>query len=179
MIGHRFAATTDEMMATLVKTSYSPNIKERRDCSVAVFDAAGELVALTAIAPIHLSSLLGMVRNITERHPLASLRPGDAFLTNDPYVGGGSHLPDLTLMNPVFVDGRVVAFVANLAHHSYIGGKVAGRRPRARRSKLDAHKVTVDRLLREGVWNAVVILRAIQAGRSRWRQAASAGAPCA
>ena len=126
VIGHRFAATTDEMMATLVKTSYSPNIKERRDCSVAVFDVAGDLVALTAIAPLHLSSLLGMVRNITERHPLASLRPGDAFLTNDPYVGGGSHLPDLTLMNPVFVEGQVVAFVANLAHHSDIGGKVAG-----------------------------------------------------
>lgn len=126
VIAHRFAAAADEMMATLVKTAYSPNIKERRDCSVAIFDAAGNLVALTAIAPLHLSSLLGMVENITKRHPLDSFRPGDAFLTNDPYVGGGSHLPDLTLMSPVFVDGRVVAFVANLAHHSDIGGKVAG-----------------------------------------------------
>ena len=126
VISHRFAATADEMMATLVKTSYSPNIKERRDCSVAIFDTSGNMVALSAIAPMHLSSLLGMVRNITERHPLESLKPGDTFLTNDPYVGGGSHLPDLTLMSPVFFEDEVVAFVANLAHHSDIGGKVAG-----------------------------------------------------
>ena len=126
VIAHRFAAATEEMMATLVKTAYSPNIKERRDCSVAIFDAAGNLLALTAIAPLHLSSLLGLVQNITERHPRDSFRPGDAFLTNDPYVGGGSHLPDLTLASPVFVGGRVRAFVANIAHHSDIGGKVAG-----------------------------------------------------
>ena len=126
VIGHRFAAATDEMMATLVKTAYSPNIKERRDCSVALFDPAGNLLALTAIAPLHLSSLLGLVENITRRWPLDRFRPGDGFLTNDPYVGGGSHLPDLTLASPVFFDGRPVAFVANIAHHSDIGGKVAG-----------------------------------------------------
>ena len=126
VIAHRFAAAADEMMATLVKTAYSPNIKERRDCSVAIFDASGNLLALTAIAPLHLSSLLGLVENITRRHPLDRFRPGDGFLTNDPYVGGGSHLPDLTLASPVFFDGRPVAFVANIAHHSDIGGKVAG-----------------------------------------------------
>ena len=126
VIGHRFAAATDEMMATLVKTAYSPNIKERRDCSVAIFDPAGNLLALTAIAPLHLSSLLGLVENITRRWPLGRFRPGDGFLTNDPYVGGGSHLPDLTLASPVFFDDRPVAFVANIAHHSDIGGKVAG-----------------------------------------------------
>ena len=83
-------------------------------------------MALSAIAPLHLSSLLGIVRNVTRRHSPERLRPGDGFLTNDPYVGGGSHLPDLTLLSPVFVGGRVVAWVANIAHHSDIGGKVAG-----------------------------------------------------
>lgn len=126
VISHRFAAAADEMMATLVKTAYSPNIKERRDCSVAIFDAAGNLIALSAIAPIHLSSLQGLVQNITRRVDPTALKPGDGFLTNDPYVGGGSHLPDLTLASPVFVEGRLAAFVANLAHHSDIGGKVAG-----------------------------------------------------
>ena len=126
VIAHRLAAAADEMMATLVKTAYSPNIKERRDCSVAIFDTAGNLLALTAIAPLHLSSLLGLVENITRRYPLDRFRPGDGFLTNDPYVGGGSHLPDLTLASPVFFGGRPVAFVANIAHHSDIGGKVAG-----------------------------------------------------
>ncbi len=126
IIGHRLRAASDEMMAALVKTSYSPNIKERRDCSVGVFDAKGSLLALTAISPGHLRSLMGMVDNIIRRHPIDKLKPGDAFLTNDPYVGGGSHLPDYTVTSPVFVGGDLVGFVSNIAHHSDVGGKVAG-----------------------------------------------------
>ncbi|MFP6869839.1 MAG: hydantoinase B/oxoprolinase family protein [Nitrospinota bacterium] len=126
VIAHRLRASSEEMMAALVKTAYSPNIKERRDCSTGIFDAAGRLLALTAIAPIHLSSVLGMVENVIARFPFEDIKPGDGFLTNDPYTGGGSHLPDLTLAAPVFVDGKVVAFVANIAHHSDVGGKVAG-----------------------------------------------------
>ncbi len=126
VVAHRFRAATDEMMATLVKTAYSPNIKERKDCSVACFAANGDLISLTAASPLHLSSLMGMVQNLTKRFALDDMRPGDVFLTNDPYVGGGSHLPDLTLTTPVFVDGEISAFVANLAHHSDIGGKAAG-----------------------------------------------------
>ena len=126
VIGHRFQAATDEMLATLVKTAFSPNVKERRDCSAACFDVQGELVSLSASAPMHLGSLMGMVENVIRRFPLEGIRPGDMYLTNDPYVGGGSHLPDLTLTSPVFLDGRLVGFVANTAHHSDIGGKVAG-----------------------------------------------------
>ncbi|MBI4184665.1 MAG: hydantoinase B/oxoprolinase family protein [Proteobacteria bacterium] len=126
IIGHRLRAASDEMMATLVKTAYSPNIKERRDCSVGIFDRAGNLLALTAISPGHLSSLMGMVDNLIRRYPLSSLRPGDAFLTNDPYVGGGSHLPDYTVTSPVFFEGALIGFVANIAHHSDVGGRVAG-----------------------------------------------------
>src|ERR1700737_2157687 len=76
VIAHRFAAAADEMMATLIKTAYSPNIKERRDCSVAIFDAAGNLIALTAIAPVHLSSLFGLVQKLTLRYPVRPLKPG-------------------------------------------------------------------------------------------------------
>ncbi|MBI4183536.1 MAG: hydantoinase B/oxoprolinase family protein [Proteobacteria bacterium] len=126
VIAHRFRAATDEMLAALVKTAYSPNVKERRDCSVAAFDGRGNLISMSAVAPIHLSSLMGMIQNLARRFPLETMRPGDVYLTNDPYVGGGSHLPDLTLTSPVFVDGRMVAFAASLAHHSDIGGKVAG-----------------------------------------------------
>ncbi len=126
MIGHRFQAATDEMLVTLVKTAFSPNVKERRDCSAACFDPGGELISLSASAPMHLGSLMGMVQNVLRRHPLDGIRPGDMYLTNDPYVGGGSHLPDLTVTSPVFAGGRLVAFVANTAHHSDIGGKVAG-----------------------------------------------------
>ncbi len=126
VIAHRFRAATDEMLATLIKTGYSPNVKERKDCSVATFTAKGELLSLSAVAPLHLSSLMGMVQNLTLRFDLEGMRPDDVYLTNDPYVGGGSHLPDLTLTSPVFVADRLVAFVSCLAHHSDIGGKVAG-----------------------------------------------------
>ena len=126
VIGHRFTAAADEMMATLVKTAYSPNIKERRDCSVGIFDSDGNLIALSAIAAIHLSSLLGLVSNIRARYSPERLYPGDVLLTNDPYTGGGSHLPDLTVASPVFIEDKLVAYVANIAHHSDIGGKVAG-----------------------------------------------------
>lgn len=126
VIGHRFRTATEEMWATLIKTAYSPNIKERKDCSAACFTAAGELISLSAASPLHLSSLMGMVQNLTKRFAPEDMRPGDVFLTNDPYIGGGSHLPDLTVTTPVFVDGHLVAYVANLAHHSDIGGKVAG-----------------------------------------------------
>jgi N-methylhydantoinase B len=114
------------MFATLVRAAYSPNIRERRDCSVGVFDAAGNLVALSAIGPIHLSSLMGLVARITDEFPAATLASGDCFMTNDPYVGGGSHLPDITLVSPVFHHNELVAFVANIAHHSDIGGRVPG-----------------------------------------------------
>ena len=126
VIGHRFQAATDEMFATLVKTAFSPNVKERRDCSAASFDVHGELISLSASAPMHLGSLMGLVQNILQRYPLDGIQPGDMYLTNDPYVGGGSHLPDLTVASPVFFEERLVAFVANTAHHSDIGGKAAG-----------------------------------------------------
>ncbi len=83
-------------------------------------------MSLSAISPLHLSSLMGMVQNVTSKFTSEEICEGDVFLTNDPYVGGGSHLPDLTVTSPVFVDGCLVAFVACLAHHSDIGGKVAG-----------------------------------------------------
>src|SRR3984893_5547682 len=126
VIAHRLRAASEEMMATLVKTSYSPNIKERRDCSTGIFDAQGRLLALTAIAPLHLSSLIGTIENVIARFPKEELRPGDAFLVNDPYHGGGSHLPDITITGPVYHEGQLVAFVANIAHHSDVGGKVPG-----------------------------------------------------
>ena len=126
VIAHRFNATAEEMLATLVKTAYSPNIKERRDCSTATFDATGNVLALGTSSSIHFGSMLGMVQNLSRRFPHESLKPGDAYLTNDPYVGGGSHLPDLSVTSPVFADGQLVGFVSSLAHHSDVGGKVAG-----------------------------------------------------
>ncbi|MEO8302760.1 MAG: hydantoinase B/oxoprolinase family protein [Betaproteobacteria bacterium] len=126
VIARRFIAAAEEMFVTLVRSAYSPNIRERRDCSVAIFDSAGRLIALSAIGPIHLSALMGVVENIRRRFDDSAISAGDCFITNDPYSGGGSHLPDITLISPVFREGNIVAFVANLAHHSDVGGRVPG-----------------------------------------------------
>ncbi len=126
VLAYRLQSASEEMLSVLVKTAFSPNIKERRDCSTGIFDERGRLLALSAIAPIHLSSMLGIMENLTKTFTLDAICEGDIFLTNDPYRGGGSHLPDLTLLTPVFYKGKVAAFVANIAHHSDIGGKVAG-----------------------------------------------------
>jgi N-methylhydantoinase B len=119
-------SVAEEMNATLVRTAYSPNIKERRDCSCALFDADGQMVAQAENIPVHLGAMPFSVAAALDRFPPSSLDPGDAVLLNDPFAGG-AHLPDLTLVTPVFAGGdSPVAFVANRAHHADIGGNRAG-----------------------------------------------------
>ncbi|MBI3966556.1 MAG: hydantoinase B/oxoprolinase family protein [Chloroflexi bacterium] len=125
IIGHFVESVADEMIATLVRAAHSPNIKERADCSAGVLDASGQAVALATNGPVHLGSLLALIPALIERFPVETLVPGDAFLVNDPYTGGGSHLNDLTVVAPVFA-GELVAFVANIGHHSDVGGRVPG-----------------------------------------------------
>ena len=120
-------AVAEEMNATLVRTGYSPNIKERRDCSTALFDADGEMIAQAETMPVHLGAMPYSVAAAVEAFPPATLSPGDSVLLNDPFRGG-AHLPDLTLVTPVFDadGGTAVAFAANRAHHADIGGSTAG-----------------------------------------------------
>ena len=119
-------SVAEEMNATLVRTAYSPNVKERRDCSCALFDGDGAMVAQAENIPVHLGAMPFSVRAALERFPPDSLAPGDAVLLNDPFAGG-AHLPDLTLVTPVFAGhDDPVAFVANRAHHADIGGSRAG-----------------------------------------------------
>ena len=147
----RFLSVAGEMFATLVRAACSPNIRERRDCSAGVFDADGNLVALSAIGPIHLGSLMGLVEKLTVEFPRDALAPGDCFMTNDPYVGGGSHLPDITLVSPVCHDGGLAAVVANLAHHSDIGGRVPGSESADRTSIYqEGLRIPVVRIARDG-----------------------------
>ena len=119
-------SAAEEMGITLVRTAYSPNIKERRDASAAVFDAEGRVIAQAAHIPMHLSSMMELPRVLVEAYPRRAWRPADMFIANDPYVGAGSHLNDIAVIAPVFVDGRLVAFVANTAHHADVGGRVPG-----------------------------------------------------
>jgi N-methylhydantoinase B len=126
VVARNLLASAEEMAATLIRTAFSPNIKERADCSTAIFDAAGQVVALAQRVPIHLGSMVGAVDEIRSRFTSDEIRPGDMFAANDPYNGGGSHLPDINIIAPVFVDGRIVAYVANIAHHADVGGMVPG-----------------------------------------------------
>ena len=126
ILGNRLLSVSEEMGATLIKTAYSTNIKERRDCSTAVFNPNGQMIAQAEHIPMHLGSLLGAVSSLLKKFSIAEIQPGDMFITNDPYFGGGTHLPDITLVSPVFLDGEMIGFVANLAHHADVGGKVPG-----------------------------------------------------
>lgn len=125
-----FAACAEEMGATLMRAAHSPNITERLDHSCAVFDARARLVAQAAHIPVHLGS---MPRAVEAALALGPFRPGDVVLLNDPFAGG-THLPDLTLVSPVFLGGakRPAFFVASRAHHADVGGSAPGSLPLAR-----------------------------------------------
>lgn len=126
-----FSSVAEEMGVTLGRTAHSPNIKERRDYSCAVFDPQGRLVAQAAHIPVHLGAMPSAVEAAL---PLAPFAPGDVIILNDPYLGG-THLPDITMVSPVF-QGRdrgavLVGFVASRAHHADVGGGAPGSMPMA------------------------------------------------
>ncbi len=121
-------SVAEEMGAALVRTALSPNIKDRRDCSTAIYTAEGDLVAQAEHIPLHLGLMVSVVRKTLESYPVERLEPGDAIITNDPYISG-SHLPDVVMISPVFIHGECVALLANLAHHVDMGGMVPGGMP--------------------------------------------------
>ncbi|MBC3193709.1 hydantoinase B/oxoprolinase family protein [Pseudonocardia sp. C8] len=124
VVGSALSSIVEEMGETLVRAAFSTNIKERRDCTASVFDAGGRMLAQDeGGSPLHLGSLMGVVDAITTRYPPDQVAPGDVFIGNDPFNGGGSHLPDIVLVSPVHVDGEIVAWVANLAHHADFGDR--------------------------------------------------------
>ncbi|WP_144641186.1 hydantoinase B/oxoprolinase family protein [Bordetella genomosp. 13] len=126
VFSNRLLSITEEMGNTLIRSSFSSNIKERKDCSVALFDAAGRLVAQAAHVPVHLGSLSGGIDAVLRRYGTQGIRPGDAFLCNDSYLAGGTHAPDITVVSPVFHDGVLRFFAANIGHHTDVGGAVPG-----------------------------------------------------
>lgn len=122
ILRHRLVAVAERMGQTLARTAYSANIKERRDHSCALFDADGRLLAQAAHIPVHLGAMPESLAAIRRR---LTLDPGDVVLMNDPYEGG-THLPDITVVAPVYLDARLIGYVANRAHHADVGGIVPG-----------------------------------------------------
>ncbi len=130
VLRHRLEEVTEEMNAGLVRAAYSPNITDRRDCSCALYLPHGEPVAQSESGtPLHLGVMPAVLRTILAVFPAAAMRPGDQYIVNTPYPEGPGHLNDITVARPVFVDGEVVAIVANQAHHVDVGGIVPASMP--------------------------------------------------
>ena len=163
LFNKRFMGVAEAMGAALERTAHSVNIKERLDFSCALFDVDGGLVANAPHMPVHLGSMGASVRAVRDRH--ANLAPGDAFALNNPYAGG-THLPDITVVMPVFVEGPSPAFyVAARGHHADVGGIQPGSMPPFSHT-LEEEGVLLDALpiMREGVFLESAVRAALASG---------------
>jgi len=165
-----FISVSEEMGVALQRTAYSPNIKERRDFSCAIFDPEAQMVAQAAHVPVHLGAMPASVRAAIDAFPNA-LRPGDMVILNDPYLGG-THLPDITLVAPVYADipaspsgkagsrgisKRLAGFVANRGHHADVGGMTPGSLPLSTELYQEGTIIPPIKLIRGGRLNHEVI----------------------
>lgn len=164
---NRLASVADEMGVVLRHTSLSPNIKERADCSAAVFSPAGEMLAQAEHIPVHLGSMPESVAACLSRFDPV---PGVQYAVNDPFAGG-THLNDLTLVAPVFLGSEHIGWVANRAHHADVGGEAPGSMP--------AHAVTVDQeghrvapmvAFTDGAWAEKFVRPFVAASRTPWER---------
>ncbi len=159
LFSSRIEAVCEEMGAVLRRTAFSPNIKDRLDFSCAVFDAAGELCAQAAHIPVHLGSMAYAMRDIVG---CLTWHDSDMVVVNDPFLGG-THLPDVTVIAPLFVEGELLGFVANRAHHADIGGHSPGSMPISRHLEEEGVVIPPSTLVRGGVLDEA-LLRQILGG---------------
>jgi N-methylhydantoinase B len=151
VFANRLLSITEEMGNVLVRASFSTNIKERKDCSVGMFDAKGRCLAQAAHMPMHLGSLMGAVVTLLERYRTDQMKPGDAFICNDVFLARGTHQPDINIITPIFVDGRVAFFAANTGHHSDVGGPNPGSMSQSARTIFEEGiRIPVMRIVRAG-----------------------------
>ena len=144
---HMVQSIADEMGAGLARTAYSPNIKERRDFSCALFDTEGQLLAQAAHIPVHLGAMPRSVE--AARRAFPTLNPGDVVMLNDPFEGG-THLPDITLVCPVFHADRCIGYTVTRAHHADVGGMTPGSLPNSRSIYQEGLRIPPVRLVRGG-----------------------------
>jgi N-methylhydantoinase B len=161
-------AACDEMGVVLVRSAHSANVKERRDASTGLFDADGQMVMQAEHIPVHLGAMPAAVEAILQEDH----SPGDAWILNDPYRGG-THLPDITVISPVFVENTLAGFSASRAHHADVGGRVPGSMP-ADSKTLDEEGVVIPptRLARNGELDTKLLQKLIKEMRGpRQREA--------
>jgi len=139
----------DEMGSVLIRSAYSPNIKERRDLSCAIFNKSGDMIAQAAHIPVHLGSMSFSVEAVLNEE----IMEGDTFILNDPFRGG-THLPDITCIQPVFYNDKLEFFVVSRAHHADVGGDTPGSMPLSRTIHEEGIIIPPSRLYRDGVLNS-------------------------
>src|ERR1043166_5277459 len=128
VVRNKLDGIANEMELTLLKSSCSPIVKEGLDASASLFTLQGETLAQAVAIPIHLATLIPCVARILEEFPLETMREGDLYCMNDPYMGG-THLPDIAVIMPVFARGRPLACAASMTHHQDVGGMPPGSVP--------------------------------------------------
>jgi N-methylhydantoinase B len=149
----RLEAIADEMQHVLLQSSHSIVIKEAGDATSALFTPEGEAIAHAVAIPLHLGVMGPIIRGIADVFPVADWRAGDIYAMNDPFAGG-THLPDITVVAPVVVDGRVVALSAALSHHQDVGGMAPSSMPaEATEVFQEGLRIPPIRLIRDGTWN--------------------------
>ena len=162
---NQIARVAEDMGVVLRNTSFSPNIKERIDCSAAVFTPNGDMLAQAEHIPVHLGSMPASVAAVIDVFG-TDPRPGIQYAVNDPFAGG-THLNDLTLVRPVHVGGALVAWVANRAHHADVGGEAPGSMP-AHATRVDQEGIVVPPMIavRSGVWTDEFLVPFLEATRT-------------
>ncbi|MDU9003023.1 hydantoinase B/oxoprolinase family protein [Sedimentitalea todarodis] len=164
VMGNLFMSVADQMGATLANTSWSVNIKERLDFSCAIFDVNGDLVANAPHVPVHLGSMSDSVKTVM-RENAGDIHEGDAFMLNSPY-NGGTHLPDVTVITPVFSNGTAVFWLGSRGHHADIGGRTPGSAP-PDSTHIDEEGVLIDnvRLVSRGTFQRKTAEQVLGSGR--------------
>ncbi|MEM4782674.1 MAG: hydantoinase B/oxoprolinase family protein [Halalkalicoccus sp.] len=153
IIRNQLESIAEEMGQVLITGAYSPNIKERRDCSTALFDPEGRMVAQAEHIPVHLGAMPEAVETVREKDP----QPGDVFVLNDPFEGG-THLPDITMVSPLAAGEEIVGYAVSRAHHADVGGSTPGSMPAgAREIYEEGLRLPAVRLVRGGETNGDVM----------------------
>lgn len=153
ILRNQLESVAEEMGQVLIASAYSPNIKERQDCSTALFDRQGRMVAQAEHIPVHLGAMPDAVEAVQTHGP----QPGDVFVLNDPFAGG-THLPDITMVSPLTLGGKIFGYAVSRAHHADVGGMTPGSMPAgAREIYQEGLRLPPVRLLSEGKVNADIM----------------------
>lgn len=157
VVRNKLDGIAEEMELTLLKSSFSPIVKEGLDASAGMFTADGTAISTACAIPAHLGSLVPAIAQIIQTYPVHTMRDGDAYILNDPYLGG-SHLPDIAVVMPVFAEGLVIALTAAVTHHQDVGGMTAGSVPtNSTEIYQEGIRIPPLKLLDQGAYNETLI----------------------